>query len=126
MTSTHQESFNPFAAALSGLSRRSPHEVRDIEVLRVSAQLMGEDFKASADAARKAALAWAKKRVGRALPKEAWDLQDFELLAGGRNSSAVRISNADLDLWALRAEDPDNNVAGRVWSTEIVIGVSLS
>ncbi len=27
-----------------------------------------------------------------------------------------------MDLWALRAEDPDKNVAGRIWSTEIVIG----
>lgn len=122
MSTQNKEANNPFAAALSGLSQRLPREVRDIEVLRVSAQLSGDDFTASAEAARKAALAWAKKRAGRTLPKEAWDLQDFELLAGGRNSSAVRISNADLDLWALRAEDPDKNVAGRVWSTEIVVG----
>lgn len=122
MNMKNQEAINPFAIALSGFSQRLPREARDIEVLRVSAQLSGDDFAASADAARKAALAWAKKRAGRALPKEAWDLQDFELFAGGRNSSAVRISNADLDVWALRAEDPDKNVAGRVWTTEIVVG----
>lgn len=99
-----------------------PGIVRDIEVLRVSAQLIGDDFAAAAEEARKAALTWAKKRAGRVLPKEAWELRDFELLAGGRNSTAVRISNNNLDLWALRAEDPDKKVAGRVWSTEIVIG----
>ncbi len=93
--------------------------------MRVSAQLDGKDFALSSDAARQAALTWAKKRAGRALPKEAWDCQDFELLTGGRNSSAVRISNETLDLWALRAEDPDKNVAGRVWSTEIVVGGDL-
>lgn len=96
--------------------------MRDIEILRVSAQLEGEVYAASAETARKEALKWAKKRAGRALPKAAWDLQDFDLLVGGRSSAAVRIENDVLDLWALRAEDPDKKVAGRVWSTEIVIG----
>lgn len=99
-----------------------PRAVRDIEILRVSAQLEGEDYAASAEAARKEALKWAKKRAGRALPKAAWDLQDFDLPVGGRSSTAVRIENDALDLWALRTEDPDKDVAGRVWSTEIVIG----
>ena len=108
--------------ALAPLSRRMPRAVRDIEILRVSAQLDGDDFSTAAEKARKAALAWAKKRAGRALPKAAWDLQDFELPVGGRSSTAVRIESDQLDLWALRAEDPDDNVAGRVWSTEIAIG----
>lgn len=99
-----------------------PRAVRDIEILRVSAQLEGEDYAASAEAARKEALKWARKRAGRALPKVAWDLKDFDLPVGGRSSTAVRIENDALDLWALRAEDPDSDVAGRVWSTEIVIG----
>jgi hypothetical protein len=108
--------------ALAPLSKRMPRAVRDIEILRVSAQLAGEGFASSNEAARTAALAWAKKRAGRVLPKAAWDLQDFDLPVGGRNSTAVRIENDALDLWALRAEDPDKTVAGRVWSTEIVIG----
>ncbi len=111
-----------FSEALTPLSKRMPRAVRDIEILRVSAQLEGDDFPAAAEAARKEALKWAKKRAGRALPKAAWELQDFDLLVGGRSSSAIRIENETLDLWALRAEDPDKNVAGRVWSTEIVIG----
>ena len=111
-----------FAEALTQSSKRMPRAVRDFEILRVSAQLEGEDYVESAESARKAALAWAKKRAGRALPKAAWNLQDFDLLVGGRSSTAVRIENEGLDLWALRAEDPDKDVAGRVWSTEIVIG----
>ncbi|TCT42801.1 hypothetical protein EDC90_1004102 [Martelella mediterranea] len=99
-----------------------PPAVRDIEILRVSAQLEGEDYAASAEAARKEALKWTQKRAGRELPEAAWDLQDFDLPVGGRSSTAVRIENDALDLWALRAEDPDKNVAGRIWSTEIVIG----
>ena len=111
-----------FSEALTPISKGMPRAVRDIEILRVSAQLDGDDFASAMRIARKAALTWAKKRAGRALPKEAWDLQEFDLLAGGRNSTAVRIANDTLDLWALRAEDPDKEVAGRVWSTEIVIG----
>jgi len=111
-----------FSEALGPLSKRMPRAVRDIEILRVSAQLDGEDYAASAEAARIEALKWAKKRAGRALPKAAWDLQDFDLPVGGRSSMAVRIENDALDLWALRAEDPDKDVAGRVWATEIVIG----
>lgn len=111
-----------FSDALAPLSKRMPRAVRDIEILRVSAQLDGEDYAASAKAARKEALKWVKKRAGRALPKSAWDLQDFDLLVGGRSSTAVRIENDALDLWALRAEDPDKDIAGRVWATEIVIG----
>lgn len=111
-----------FSEALTPLSKRMPRAVRDIEILRVSAQLDGEDYAASAEAARKAALAWAKRRAGRALPQAAWDLQDFDLPVGGRSSTAVRIASDALDFWALRAEDPDKDVAGRVWSTEIVIG----
>ncbi len=111
-----------FSEALGTLSRRMPRAVREIEILRVSAQLEGEDYAASAEVARKEALRWAKKRAGRALPKAAWDLRDFELLVGGRSCTAILIENDDLDLWALRVEDPDDKVPGRIWSTEIVIG----
>lgn len=111
-----------FADTLSPLSRTTPRAARNIEILRVSAQLDGEDFAKSADAARAAVLKWANKRAGAALPKEAWDHHDFDLMAGGRNSAAVRIATDAMDLWALRAEDPDKTVAGRIWSTEVVIG----
>lgn len=111
-----------FSEALTPLASRMPKPVRDIEILRVAAQLDGEDFGAAAGRARNAALAWAKRRAGGNLPKDAWDHLDFEFLAGGRNSSAVRFRTEAADLWALRAEDPDKNVAGRIWTTEIVIG----
>ncbi|WP_417812375.1 hypothetical protein [Thalassospira alkalitolerans] len=108
--------------ALAPLSKRMPREVRDIEILRVSAQLDGEDYAASTEAARKEALKWAKKRAGRPLPEAAWDLQDFEVLVGGRSCTGISIENDALDLWSLRVEDPDDNVPGRIWSTEIIIG----
>lgn len=111
-----------FSEALSPLVKRLPRPVRDIEILRLVANLDGGDFDASAHMARKAAVAWAKGRAGGELPKEAWGHQDFELLTGGRNSTGVRFVTDTVDLWALRAEDPDKTVPGRNWTTEIVIG----
>jgi hypothetical protein len=101
-----------------------PRAARSIEILRVSAHLNGDEFNTSAGAARDAVVRWAAspKRSAGNLPKEAWDHRDFDLVAGGRNSAAIRISNHEFDLWALRAEDPDKAVAGSIWSTEVVIG----
>ena len=30
----------------------------------------------------------------------------------------------DADIWAIRADDPDKNVPGRVWTTEVVVGLA--
>jgi hypothetical protein len=73
-----------FADALSPLARTMPRAARNIEILRVSAQLDGEDFAASSNAARVAVLKWASKRAGTTLPKEAWDHRDFDLMASSR------------------------------------------
>lgn len=113
---------NNFAEALAPFPRTSQRTVRDIEILRVSAQLCGDSFEHQLSDARRAALVWAQRRAGGELPVAAWEFKDFELPAGGRNSSAVSITNENLDLRALRSEDPDKNVPGRVWTTEIVIG----
>lgn len=107
-----------FKEALTPLSARMPRGVRDIEILRVAAQLDGEDFPTSLDAARRGILTWAKNRIGE-LPPEAWKFEEFDLPRGGRNGSAVRILTDKMDLWALRAEDLNG---GRVWTTEVVIG----
>jgi len=113
-----------FAEALSPLSKRISQPVRDIEILRIATHLDGDDFDASARAAREAVLKWAssRKRAGGTFPEEAWKHADFELLAGGRSSAGIRLLTDTADLWALRAEVPDENVPGRVWTNEIVIG----
>ena len=100
------------------LKRSRP--VREFEVMRVSAQLAESSVEA-VNAAREHILDWAERRAGSKLPREAWKFESFELFSGGRNSAGVRIEGAG-DLWALRAEDPDKNVAGRNWSTEAVVG----
>ncbi|OOO17897.1 hypothetical protein [Agrobacterium pusense] len=113
-----------FSEALSPLAKRVHGPVRDIEILRLATLLDGDDFAASANAARNAVLKWAssRKRAGGTFPREAWEHADFELVVGGRNSTAVRFLTESADLWALRAEVPDENIPGRVWTNEIVIG----
>jgi hypothetical protein len=69
-------------------------------------------------------LVWAQKRSGGRLPQEAWAFQDFDFFSGGRNSVAIRINSDDADIWAIRADDPDKVVPGRVWTTEVVVGLT--
>lgn len=110
-----------FEEALRSVAARMPTVTRETEILRVSAHLDDKDEKGPRSAQR-AVLAWAQRRSGGQLPPEAWDGQEFDYLSGGRNSSAVRVSTKEIDIWALRADDPDKNIPGRTWTTEVVIG----
>lgn len=107
------------ALSFTGDQRSFRTRPREHEVMRVAALL--PDL-ASAESARGEVLKWAAKRAGARLPETAWNHESFELLVAGRNSLAVRIVENGMDLWAIRAEDPDKEVAGRVWTTEVVIG----
>ena len=56
------------------------------------------------------------------MPSAAWNHEEFEHLAGGRNCAAVRIVDDARDIWAIRTDDPDKEIARRVWTTEAVLG----
>ena len=113
-------------AALSDVFRfphtSAPLTVREREILRVAATVDGDGDDRSAEKAREEVLKWVRKRVGAPLPKIAWEYDDFEKHMGGRDCKAIRIVDGSTDLWAIRANDPDKTVAGRVWTTEIFIG----
>ena len=104
--------------ALAPLAARMQRPVREHEILRVAADI--DDGKALA--ARRQVLIWAERRSGSRFPKEAWEHQPFEHLSGGRNSIAIRIESDGADIWAIRAEDPDKQIPGRIWTTEVVVG----
>ncbi len=108
--------------ALQPLAARMSQVVREREILRVAASLGGSDGERAAADARKEILNWAEKRTGGRLPPAAWDHDDFEHIAGGRNCTAVRIADKTRDIWAIRADAPDMNVAQRVWTTEAIVG----
>jgi hypothetical protein len=105
------------------MAQRMPRVVREHEVLRVAGWMPGEDATGVAHSAIQEVLRWAERRCGGRLPPEAWRQESFEYLSGGRNSSCVRLQSENSDLWAIRADDPDKNVAERVWTTEVVVGL---
>lgn len=114
---------NSMTEALSHFASRMPRVVREHEVLRVAGWMPGDSPGANADAAIGEVLKWAQKRCGGRLPSEAWQRKSFDYLSGGRNSSCVHLQSGSSDLWAIRADDPDKNVAERVWTTEVVVGL---
>ncbi|MGJ5149654.1 hypothetical protein [Bradyrhizobium sp. HKCCYLR1023] len=104
------------------LATKTQKVVREHEILRVAAVIPDELTAAPADVARDQVLAWTEKRSGGRLPKEAWGHQEFEHFSGGRNSLGARIVTNTADIWAIRAEDPDKHIPGRIWTTEVVVG----
>ena len=107
---------------LQPLRAKMPRAVSETEVLRVAGVLLGDDPRKSAEAARQEVLRWVQKRCGGKLPREAWEYAEFDYRTGGRNSTGARIQSEAADIWAIRADDPDKTVAGRIWTTEVVVG----
>jgi hypothetical protein len=114
----------PLTDALRPLSDKFSRPAREHEVLRFSATLGGPEPVDSASSARTSVLKWVEASIVERLPQQAWKHAAFEHNVGGRNCSVVRITGADDDIWALRSDRPDAAVAGRVWTTEVVIAYS--
>jgi hypothetical protein len=117
--------YAPLSDALAILAARAPQVVREREILRLAGSLGGKDGEQAANQARRETLIWAENRTGGRLPLAAWDHEDFEHFAGGRDCSAVRIVDDFRDIWAIRANDPDKNVPQRVWTVEATVGRRL-
>ena len=112
----------PFTDALPIFAARGPQLVPEREILRIAASLGGSDGEQAATQARREVLIWAENRTGGRLPPAAWNHEDFEHFAGGRDCSAVRIVDDFRDIWAIRADDPDKTVPQRVWTVEPIVG----
>ncbi len=109
-----------FETSSSTLRVLSPM-VREREVLRVAGFLVGDDSPLAIKVASTEVLRWAQSKAAAKFPAEAWSQASFEQLSSGRSRIAVRLETDGVDYWALRVEDPDKTVAGRIWTTEIVI-----
>lgn len=110
------------AQALAPLRASMARAIREQEVLRVAATLPALPERDVVDVARREVLRWSQRRSGGRLPKEGWEGENFEYLAGGRTTLGVRIRKNDADLWGLRGDDPDKSVARRTWTTEVTVG----
>lgn len=105
---------------------RAYRRVREQEILRVAAEFSGDDSTEAIVAARNEVLRWSQNKAVGSFPDEAWEFKSFERLSGGRSCSAVFLKTDDQETWALRIEDPDKTVAGRVWTTEVNISSHVS
>lgn len=93
---------------------------RLVPVMQVTADLAGEDKGAAVAEARLQALRWIQKRTDR-LPEQAWKHEDFTLDHPATPAAAVTLRRGEVDYWIGRLSHPDNDVAGRVWTTEITV-----
>ncbi len=105
-----------FRDKLAPLSARMP---REHQILHITADLPAVD--GAVERARVEILKWAQRRNGSRLPPDAEAGRAFEWLSAGRNSSAVEIDLPEIHAWALRQEDPDKDVAGRIWTSEAIL-----
>ena len=104
---------------------RFPRQVREHEILRVSSDLDGDKPGKAVEIARNEILKWVENKTPEKLSKEDWEHSSFEHLWSGRSCSAVRLTAGNTDFWAVRLEDPDNTVPGRIWTTEMVVSQVL-
>jgi hypothetical protein len=110
------------AEALAPLRARLGRPIHEREVLRVAAVIATQTPDDAVERTRKAVLAWAQRRCGGKLPGKAWAGESFDFIAPGRTTLGARLDSGAVDIWALRGDDPDKTVAGRVWTTEVVLG----
>ena len=99
--------------------RRDRPEVRP--VVQVTSEIAGQDPAEAADAARRVILKWLrdKQRI-QGIPRSAWGGEPFEIDASeDRPVSVAAFEN----VWAMRYDNPDREVHGRIWRTEAIVGV---
>ncbi|WP_146217951.1 MULTISPECIES: hypothetical protein [unclassified Caulobacter] len=82
-------------------------------------QILGE---APFEAAVREAVAWMRKR-NLSIPQVALEGQSFEVGGGGVSpAQAVNLTFEGGRVWAASLDDPDKQVVGRTWVTEITVG----
>ncbi|WP_353391094.1 hypothetical protein [Ruegeria sp. HU-ET01832] len=108
-----------FQESLSSAIGDQKHFVAERDVLRVSGQVLNTHQDHTFSAARNLALEWVKERSGGKLPKDAWKFADFRTDVAGRNTECLAQDFDGLEVWSVRAEDPDGKVPGRNWKTEV-------
>jgi hypothetical protein len=93
--------------------------VREREILRVVGTLKGNDADQAMRLAGAEIVRWAQSKAIAPFPAAALRMEPFEQEASGRSRVAIVIEEKDSRTWALRVEDPDREMAGRIWTTEL-------
>jgi hypothetical protein len=99
--------------------RQGRPEVRP--VVQVTSEVAGADPATAAEAARGVILNWLrhKQRI-KGIPKSAWNGEPFEIDASEDRPVSVEAFD---NVWALRYDNPDREVNGRIWRTEAIVGL---
>lgn len=99
--------------------RRERPEVRP--VVQVTSEIAGQEPAEAADFARRVILKWLrdKQRI-QGIPNFAWGGEPFEIDAS--EDRPVSVTAFD-NVWAMRYDNPDRDVHGRIWRTEAIVGV---
>ncbi|MYI50186.1 MAG: hypothetical protein F4114_14020 [Rhodospirillaceae bacterium] len=95
-----------------------PRAAKLVPVLQVTGTLNSKTIDTELINGRRETLKWIQKRSQK-LPSSAWNFETFELEYGG--TGAISLKDGSTDYWVARLVDPDKNVAGRTWTTEISI-----
>lgn len=89
-------------------------------VVQVTCQLAGATVDIAVQAARTVILDWLRNQQGvRSIPDRAWTGEPFEVDATQDRPVAVEASDA---IWAMRYDNPNEQVPGRIFRTEAIIG----
>lgn len=110
------------AEALEPRRFQSARQAPEREILRVVGNIPSDPERDLFERARKEVLKWASKRAGGTLPQGAWDGEAFEMQSPGRPTTCETVETDGGNIWSIRGDDLDKDVAGRVWSTEITLG----
>jgi hypothetical protein len=105
--------------AMSARKIQNPVSPRIRAITQVTCGLIGATPEIAVKAARDVVLHWLSKKQKVSIPPQAWAGQPFETdFADGRPAIVESFEN----IWALRYDNPDSEVPGRIWRTEIVTG----
>lgn len=89
-------------------------------IVQVTCQLVGKTVPEAVEAARTVILDWLRNHQGvRSIPDRAWTGEAFEVDASQDRPVAVEASDA---IWAMRYDNPNEQVPGRIFRTEAIIG----
>lgn len=107
---------------LGSFQKSKKPKIKEREILRIAANFPTDSNAEVVSKGIHEILVWAYKRSGGKPSKKAWNGESFEDLRGGRSIRGTHFLSKQVEIWALRAEDPDKQVPGRNWTTEVVIG----
>lgn len=109
----------PSPVSNNAVTPLAPKLIREHTVLHIAADLPPQSD--TVTLAQSEILHWAQKRSGGRLPANAMLGEAFEHLTAGRSTSALKLDLPQIKAWALRQEDPDKQVPGRIWTTEAIV-----